>query len=128
MAFKITWEKDGVILNCSGVITMPDLIYANSEISGKIECDNIHYLIIDFKNVTELKVNKNLFGMFFSILRKFNRWNRAYKIIFLINNNINPDILNLEKDNGKSTYFYQLKEAREWVLSRISNTQKKDCN
>ncbi len=51
MAFKITWEKHGVILHCSETVTMLDLIDANCKISGQVECDELQYIILDFKKL-----------------------------------------------------------------------------
>ena len=117
MAFESTWEKHGVVLHCFGIVTMLDLIEANSEISGELEWDELQYIIIDLREVAGLKVNKRMFGNLLSFLRKIYHRNRSFKIVYLIHDLFKPDTLSLDQDSGNSAYFYCIEDAREWVQS-----------
>ncbi len=111
MAYNIATDGHGVLLNCSGGINLLNLIHALCHISGMEESETMDYIIVNFKGVVNLKMNKREFEKLYSIIKKIYKWNPRYKIIFLVDNKLDLDILSLEKKVGEPIFFYHLKDV-----------------
>lgn len=121
MAYNITTDGYGVLLNCSGIVTLLNVVDGLCCISGMEESETMDYIIINLKGVTNLKLNKKEFEKLYSIIKKIYKWNPRYKIIFLVTNKLDPDILNLEKNIGEPIFFYHLKDVRKMVYTEKVN-------
>ena len=120
MTFNINWDKDGVYVKFSGVVTAQDLIDANNYVLSNANFESINYQIFDFLHVDDFKVTSHDITLIAMMDKSQIESKKEMKIAILTMNNYVKE-LTLEYDqfmtgsDWETKIFETAEAAKEWV-------------
>jgi hypothetical protein len=122
MAYKITWEENGMLIKWTGLITASDNIMANGEFYGNNKFDTSRYQICDFSGVEFEDFTEKQIRIISELELKASNWNKNLKVVHItkdaeIIKNIKLYEKKLENSGWKFHICDTMEEARKWVES-----------
>ncbi len=122
MAYKITWEENGMLIKWTGLITASDNIMANGEFYGNSKYDTSRYQICDFSDAEFDEFTEKQLRIISDLELKASSWNSNLKVVHITKDpelikNIKLYEKKLESSGWEFMICDSMEEARIWVNS-----------
>lgn len=119
MEFKLIWNNNNVIIECSGDFTTPDFIFANNLLIGDIRFDKMKYQIWDFRKVNEVLMDEGTLEVVKALDKSSMVWNSNLKVALVAEEDYHKEILEtfismLDSLSWPTKLFDNMDNALKW--------------
>ena len=123
MAFKLIWEKDGILVKHSGIVTNEEVTLTNDLLLGDMRFATISYQIADYTDATDIQITPFDAKIRGALDKTSTYWNlsKMRNIVITIDENfiriVKTYFKVFEGTNWECRIFETLELAYDWVNS-----------